>query len=455
LEINSSYLKNKTGFLIGAAGSGMSSLGHILLDFGVDLSGSDLKKNSAIINLEKKGFRFIGELQNLDNINFAVYSSAIDKENNQYFQFFKNKGTPLFHRSQIMHAIFDSIKSISIAGSHGKTSTTTMVAQILLQSNMNPSIMIGGETSLLQGNGGKYDTGDWGVYESDESDGTFLNHHADLKVLTNIDNDHLDFYKSSDSLKTAFQKYLFDSPYSKIIACLDDPGIYELFKDKDLSENYILYSNKEIKEKQISYSINNNSLNFIKNNVNYKVSIPIHGDHFLKNALASILTCEIIGISIESSIKILNNFSGVKRRMEFKGESQGISLFDDYGHHPTEIKVVSETLNKLKNMNARSIVVFQPHRYTRTRDHFQELGESLSSCDHIFLLPIYSAGEIPLPGINSELITKSITTNYTFLSGELDSDCKILKEFIKPGDVILTLGAGNVYEWGEFLLKIV
>jgi UDP-N-acetylmuramate--alanine ligase len=433
----------------------MSSLGHILLDFGIDLRGFDLKKNSAIINLEKKGFRFIGEIQNLNSIDFAIYSSAIDKENNQYFQFFKNKGIPLFHRSQIMHAVFNSKKSISIAGSHGKTSTTTMVAQILLQSNMNPSIMIGGETSLLQGNGGKFDTGEWGVYESDESDGTFLNHHADVKVLTNIDNDHLDFYKSSESLRSAFQKYLFDSPNSIIIACLDDPGIYELFKDIDYSENFILYSNKEIKEKQISYSINNNILSFIKNDINYKVSIPIHGDHFLKNALASILTCEIIGIPIESSIKILNNFNGVKRRMEFKGEVQGLSLYDDYGHHPTEIKVVTDTLNKLKNKNARSIVVFQPHRYTRTRDHHLEFGESLSSCDHIFLLPIYSAGEIPLPGINSELISKSISTNYYLLSGDLDRDCNILKNFIKPGDVILTLGAGNVYEWGEFLLKIV
>lgn len=455
MELNSNYLKNKSGFLIGAGGSGMSSLGHILLDFGIELYGFDIKKNSAIINLENKGFKFIGDLQDLNSIDFAVFSSAIDKNNNEYYQFFQKKGTPLFHRSQIMHAIFNSKKSISVAGSHGKTSTTTMIAQILLQSNLNPSIMIGGETSLLQGIGGRYDSGNWGVYESDESDGTFLNHHADIKVLTNIDNDHLDFYKSSESLSMAFQKYLFDSINSVIIACLDDPGIIEIFKDINYSKKFILYSNKQINENQISYTINNNILNFNKNNLNYSVSIPIHGDHFLKNALASILTCEIVGIPIESSIKILNNFNGVKRRMEFKGESKGILLYDDYGHHPTEIKVVTETLNKIKNNNARSIVVFQPHRYTRTRDHYKEFGESLSNCDYIFLLPIYSAGEIPIPGINSELITKSLSTNFQLLSGELERDCIFLKNFIRRDDVILTLGAGNVYEWGEFLLKLV
>ncbi len=451
MELSSNWLKNKKGFLIGAGGSGMSSLGHILLDFGIELYGVDSKKSTSLSKLEQKGFKSIKDIKNITNIDFAVYSSAINKTSNEYYQYFKSNQIPLYHRSQIMHAIFRSLKSISVAGSHGKTSTTTMIAQILLQSNFNPTIMIGGETSILDGTGGTFSNGEWGVYESDESDGTFLNHNADLKVLTNIDNDHLDFYKTTDSLNLAFKQYLFDSPQSKIIACLDDPGIFEIFKDITIPDNFLLYSSDKLKNNQISYSINNNNLTFFRNNIEYEVSIPIHGDHFLKNALACILTCEQVGVPINKSIQILKKFSGVKRRMEFKGEIFGTKIYDDYGHHPTEIRVVTETLNKIKK--GRSVVVFQPHRFTRTRDHYQEFGVSLSSCDYIFILPIYSAGEDPIEGITSDLIANSIETKFKLLSGDIQTDSRVLIDFLKEGDVLLTLGAGNVNEWGEFLLK--
>ena len=442
--------KNKSCFLIGAGGSGMSSLGHLLLDYGLKVSGQDLKRNIVIHELEKKGFIFVEDLMNL-NVDFAIYSSAINKRTNEIFLYFKEKNIPTYHRSEIMHAIFNLKKSISVAGSHGKTSTTTMVAQILLKSNYDPTIMIGGETSLLNGIGGRYGHGDWGVYESDESDGTFLNHNADIKILTNIDNDHLDFYKNEESLKEAFKDYLLYNP-SNTISCLDDLGISNLIKNYKIYLNNIFYScNLYYNIPLVTYKIYNNKLNFNFNSIDYELSLPIKGDHFLKNALSAIIACERVGISVENSISILKDFSGVKRRMEFKGIYKDIEFYDDYGHHPTEIEAVC---NALQNEDSkRVIVLFQPHRFTRTRDHFVEIAKSLSQADYVFLLPIYSAGEDEIPDITSEKIQKSLSVENKLLSGIKEEDCKQIQDFLKTGDVFLTLGAGNVYEWGEFLLK--
>jgi UDP-N-acetylmuramate--alanine ligase len=435
----------------------MSSLGHILLDYGLNVYGIDKSIGTSILSLQKKGFYFVEKLENLGNIDFAIYSTAINKQTNEFYLYFLKNNIPLYHRSEVLHSIFSLNKSISVAGSHGKTSTTTMLSQVLIECNFNPSIMIGGETSLLNGCGGRYGNGDWGVYESDESDGTFTNHHANIKIVTNIDNDHLDYYKEENILKKAFENYIYGNNLSKVIACLDDKGINDLVKlnyNRTNMSNFIFYSDKIDKEFPVfHYKINNNHLYFTYNFMEYKLSLPIHGDHFLKNAMAVILTSLELGIAPEKSIQILKNFSGVKRRMEKKGSLGNIEFLDDYGHHPTEIDAVCKAINSIKKINTRTVILFQPHRFTRTRDHYREFGKSLSQCDFIFLLPIYSSGEEPIENISSELIRSAIDCPSILLNGELEEDCKILKTFLKDGDIFLTLGAGNVYEWGEFLLK--
>jgi UDP-N-acetylmuramate--alanine ligase len=435
----------------------MSSLSHILIDYGLKVYGVDKSIGASILSLQNKGFNFIEKPENLEYIEFAIYSTAINKQNNEFYLYFLKNNIPLYHRSEVLHSIFSLNKSISVAGSHGKTSTTTMLSQVLIESYLNPSIMIGGETSLLNGCGGRYGNGEWGVYESDESDGTFINHHANIKIVTNIDNDHLDFYKEENLLKKAFENYIFGNNDSKVIACLDDKGIHELIKlkyNRINTSNFIFYSDEINKEIPVlHYKIYNNHLYFTYNSIEYHLSLPIHGDHFLKNAMAVILASLELGISPEKSIQILKNFSGVKRRMEKKGSLGNIEFFDDYGHHPTEIDAVCKAINNIKKTNSRTVVLFQPHRYTRTRDHYKEFGKSLSQCDFIFLLPIYSSGEEPIENISSELIKSSINCPSILLGGELEEDCKILKTFLKEGDIFLTLGAGNVYEWGEFLLK--
>jgi len=436
----------------------MSSLSHILLDYGLTVYGVDRILGNSIISLQKKGFTFIDKPEHLYNIDFAIYSTAINKQTNEFYLYFLQNKIPLYHRSEVLHSLFSLNKSISVAGSHGKTSTTTMLSQVLLESSLNPSIMIGGETSLLNGCGGRYGDGEWGVYESDESDGTFTNHHANIKIVTNIDNDHLDFYKEDHKLKSAFTNYIFSNYNSKVIACLDDKGIYDIIKkniNKTRLSNIIFYSEEKNKEFPIyQFEIKNNQMHFIYNFIEYQLSLPIHGDHFLKNAMAVVLASLELGIVPEKSIEILKNFSGVKRRMEKKGSMGNIEFLDDYGHHPTEIDAVCKAINNVKKYGGRTVVLFQPHRYTRTRDHFNEFGKSLSQCDFIFLLPIYPAGEDPIENINSELIKSSMDRPSELLSGNKEEDCIKLKSFLKDGDIFLTLGAGNVYEWGEFLLKM-
>ncbi|MDX1958827.1 MAG: UDP-N-acetylmuramate--L-alanine ligase [Leptospiraceae bacterium] len=445
--------KTRPIFLIGALGSGMSSLAQIFLDYGANVYGQDAKENDLKKGLEAKGMKFINSLKELYDKEFSVcvYSSAIDKQTNEYYQHFSKTNSILMHRSKALHEIFKEKKTISVAGSHGKTSTTTMIAEILEKSNREPSFMIGGEPGFSDGIGGRYSLGEFAVYESDESDGTFLNHDADYKVLTNIDNDHLDYYKNREGLNEAFSKYL-ENPNSKKLVCLDDLGIQELLKENKF-ENIRFYSSKVKKqelEEIVSFQILNSKIEFSFQNKIYLFSMPYPGNHYLKNALAAILTTELLGVPIETSISILENYSGVKRRFEFLGENLGIKVFDDYGHHPTEIEAV---IHSVHSLNKKAAIIFQPHRFTRTRDLYLEFAKSLSLADKIFLLPIYSAGEKPIEGINTELISKEIPKLTFQLTGEITKDMQTVRNELTSDFILVSLGAGNVREWGNYFLK--
>ena len=403
--------------------------------------------------LIQRGLIQTKSLESLPEVDFAIYSSAIRKSENPYYLHFQNRGTPLLHRSEIMHRFFSEISSISVAGSHGKTSTTAMISEVLLKMNLDPGIMIGGDFPLLNGAGGRWGKGKWGVYESDESDGTFLNHQAEIKILTNIDNDHLDFYKSQSELEKAFLTYLNPKENGLSIACLDDPGIEAISTILDKTKPYLFYSNRHSSsENTIAYKIENHEIQFELDQSIYKLKLPIPGDHFLKNAIAAILALRAIGIHPKDSVSILTNFSGVGRRLELLGERSGIRIFDDYGHHPTEIRAVIQSIKGIIG-SGKCIVLFQPHRFTRTRDHFHEFSTALSLSDYLFLLPIYPAGEDPIENINSEMIFKNISCPGSLLSGEIQNDCKAIRSVMNSGDVIVSLGAGNVRDWAINLLN--
>ncbi len=457
-------MKEKKPFFIGIGGSGMSSLAHILLDFKIEVNGYDKANSDTIKKLEMRGAKISQnwESVNLSGIDYVVYSSAV-KTDHPVFKKAINEHKTLIHRSELLHELFSKKYSVAVAGSHGKTTTTAMTGQILLEASENPSIMIGGEVGFLKDRGGKWDNGKWGVYESDESDGTFLNHKADIKIVTNIDNDHLDYYKTEETLHEAFAKFIHNKKTSTAIVYLGDKGIQSAIHLLEDQKNIIGYvENSQIDsmkesfpEIQLeSFEIFDNELSFYRNGNLKKIKLPFAGDHYLKNAFGALLAAELIGVDTDKILSSLSGYNGVKRRLERLGSQNNIHVYDDYGHHPTEILAVIQSIKRMRPVGAKCCIIFQPHRFTRTRDHYIDFAKALNDSDILFLLPIYSAGETPIEGISTELIYDHLENKEKaiLLTSDLLRDIPILKKYTVTGDYLVSLGAGNVREWSEGFL---
>ncbi len=459
-------MKDRIPFFIGVGGSGMSAIANILLDLKITVYGYDKNKSPVIEKLIERGLIYSSNVDeiNLDKIDYAIYSSAV-KETHPVFQFFKENNIVLVHRSEILHQIFSSKISIAVAGSHGKTSTTTMFGQILYDSGIDPAIMVGGEVLYLEGKGGRWGRGKIGVYESDESDGTFLNHRANLKIVTNVDNDHLDYYKTESKLYEAFAEFIYNNEKTKSFVYLGDEGVQKSISllDKKLNLVCILEESKEI-ELEENFLQNNNIIPFkIEHDILYfneadeikKLILPLKGDHYLRNAFLAYQVAREFGLESDLVLSILKNYQGVKRRLEFLGKLNGIQVYDDYGHHPTEISAVIQSIKKMRKFDEKSCILFQPHRFTRTRDHYKEFAESLENASLVFLLPIYSAGEEEISGISSEIIYNEFIdkSKVVLLSGNKKEDLELIDKYLFDNDFLVTLGAGNVREWGEEFLK--
>lgn len=463
---------------LGIGGSGMSSLAHMALDLNLPVLGYDKKNSETTAFLAERGATLENDISQipLEGIEMVVYSSAINDKHKQVFAEIKEKNIPLKHRSEFMHLLVSNQKSISVAGSHGKTSTTTMVSQILIEVGMDPTIMIGGDTSLLEKRGGKIGGGEFAVYESDESDGTFLKHKASIRLLTNIDNDHLDYYKTRERLEDAFFEYMAFGTDGVAVLYAHDPGIRDVLlhktKEVSFSPNFRLYLCMEEPETKsewyqrlksklgdqlvpVTYQITDDNLFFdFPGFGSLSLHLPYPGVHYLTNGLVAVVGAYASGVSPEKSAEILSRYIGVKRRQEVLGDWKGITVMDDYGHHPTEIAMVIRSLqNKLKS-KGRLVVLFQPHRYTRTQLLLEDLAKSLGIAEILFLLPIYSAGESPIPGITHESFVPFLKKENTqILEGEIEKDLVSIKSKLGPGDMLLCLGAGNVRDWGLRLLK--
>ncbi|MDZ4727269.1 MAG: UDP-N-acetylmuramate--L-alanine ligase [Leptospira sp.] len=478
--MNFSIFPGKNVLLLGIGGSGMSSLGHILIDLGLIVYGYDKKQTDVTDYLKERGAIVFNRLDDIDitKINFIVFSSAINDKNHQIFQDVNKLSIPMFHRSDILHKVFAIGKSISVAGSHGKTSTTAMIAQILESHNLDPSVMIGGDTSILGKKGGKFGKGEYGVYESDESDGTFLKHKANLRIVTNVDNDHLDFYQTREKLESAFLEYIAPEFPGTVVLQGQDEGVQSVISlipnIQNISKEFYLWllldeeNGNSISQsitnlkmtlgerlKVIPYQFLEGSLQFYWENSLLILNLPFSGKHYLTNGLtAFVSTMQIAGLKSDTVIATLKKYEGVKRRQEILGNIDGVQVIDDYGHHPTEIRTVIQSLKQSSKEGTRVVVIFQAHRYTRTQNLQKELAEALHFSDYLFLLPIYSAGESPIPGISEKSIANHLTNqNFKLLSGNIIEDIKSIKKEIKTDDILLCLGAGNVREWGEALLK--
>jgi len=449
------FKKHQHIHFVGIGGSGMSGIAEVLINLGHNVSGSDLKKTDVTDHLKKIGAKiYIGHnAKNIKNADVVVTSTAVSKTNPEVAAAAKSK-IPVIPRIEMLAELARLKYAVTIAGTHGKTTTTSMTALVLDEGGLDPTIVIGGRLKNLK-TSARLGRGEYLVAEADESDGSFLKLSPVITIVTNIDNDHLDYYGDMESLKAAFVKHINSIPfYGAAIICTDDKNVREIIPQ--INRRYITYGlagDPDIKAKNIKVLKNCTSYD-----VTYKgkkagnVCIRVPGKHNISNSLAAIGAGMWLGIPFKHIAKAIDSFEGVGRRLEIKGEKDGITVMDDYGHHPTEIKA---TLSAIKHFwpKRKLTVLFQPHRYTRTANLYNEFGASFGDADCVKLLDIYSAGEKPIDGITSELILGSLKKNKC--AAEKFADSASLAKTLESGDIVLTLGAGDVWKRGEELLALI
>ena len=421
---------------MGIGGSGMSSIAKYLKQKGHDVEGYDQRISYITNLLESDGVK---TFQNLDDFKYQkdvlyIISSAINLEDTFLANYYENEN--VISRPKFLELLSEEVEIIGITGTHGKTSTTALVSHIFLFNNKNVSFIYGGVSGF--GNLG----GHFGeetqplILETDEAFNTFKNINIKDLIVTNIDNDHIDFYESYENLVDAFNHVIKNVKGVKVLN-YDDENLRSTS-----IKNVVSYSTTQTSDYKIILPDS-----FKYESKSYQVSTKLIGDHYLSNIVAAIAICNVYGISTEDSIKAISEFGGVKRRMEYIGTYNNTKFYDDYGHHPTEMKA---TISALKSITKGKLyVIFQPHRYTRTRDNFEAFQKCLNVADEPVVTDIYSAGEEPIPGVSS----KNFSNGKIKYIKSIRSIPIFIKSNIEPGDNVLTLGAGDITLLGPQILK--
>lgn len=446
----------KTHF-IGIGGSGMSGIATILLQQGCKVSGSDIKQSEVTSRLMSMGAEiFIGhEGSNVGHDAGAVVISTAIREDNPELITARGREIEIVRRGEMLARLMLKKKGIAIAGAHGKTTTSSMVALVFEKNGLNPTIVVGGDINELGGNA-KLGSGEYLVAEADESDGSFLLLSPFIEVITNIEDDHLDYYGSREAIKEAFVEFVHKLPRDGYaVLCADDENTMMLASNTDAQiitygiKSPAHYSAKNIRTKGLRTVADI----FFEGNKLGQLELNVPGMHNISNAMAAIVVGRIAGLDFEAIAKALKDFSGVHRRFELLGNVSGINVVDDYAHHPTEVKA---TLRAAQQTEAnRVIAVFQPHRFTRTKFLYKEFAEAFPDADILIIDEIYAAGEMPIEGVSAELILKAIPNRenreiHHFKTMEEIVD--YLEDIVEPGDLIMTLGAGNIRAVGTELV---
>jgi len=463
------FERYKVIHFVGIGGIGMSGIAEVLFNLGYDVTGSDIKDSETTRRLRELGIKvYIGhEAENIDDAHVVVVSSAVSDKNPEIVEA-KRRFIPVIPRAEMLAELARLKYGILVAGAHGKTTTTSLISTILAHAGFDPTVIIGGRLKAT-GSNARLGQGEFLVAEADESDGSFLKLSPTIAVATNIDREHLDFFQSTDALKGAFVSFLNKIPfYGVSILCVENEHLRDLLPS--LHRRFITYgfrSEAEICAKNIRKGFM--SISF---EATYKgtdigdFDLPLLGEHNVLNSLAAIGVALRLQIDIPLIREALKKFGGIQRRFEFKGEADEIRVFDDYGHHPTEIKATLKAAREglLLNKNAglgmqqagRLFVLFQPHRYTRTRDLMDEFATSFRDADILILLDVYSAGERPIEGIGSatllEKIKKNGRNNALFVKDKDEAINHIISS-MRKGDLLLTLGAGDVWKIGDEILR--
>lgn len=443
---------------IGIGGSGMSGIAGIMKGMGYRVSGSDLKSSATIERLESLGITCFCShaAEHLRDVDLVVASTAIPPDNVELMAA-RERGIPVLHRSEMLAKLMRRQKGIAVAGAHGKTTTTSMTALTLEKNGLDPTVIIGGELIDIGGNA-KLGGGQYLVAEADESDGSFLRLDPYIEIITNIEDDHLDYYKTIENIIKTFWNFMQKVPDDGLaVLCLDDPHIRKLLKKYERPfETYALsqpgadYTLRKIKQ---NGAITAGDV-FCRGEKLGRLELSVPGLHNLSNALAVIAASRFVGLEFKDIARALKPFKGAGRRFQLLGEVNGIRVVDDYAHHPTEIKATLRAARQVQS--GRLISVFQPHRYTRTSLLWERFGEVFSDADLIIINDIYSAGEKPIEGVSARLIISAIEKHegrdVLHLPGREETVDFLARE-ARPGDLVLTMGAGDVWASGEKLVQ--
>jgi UDP-N-acetylmuramate--alanine ligase len=445
---------------VGIGGIGMSGIAEILLDQGFNVSGSDKSLSEVTDRLKKLGAS-IYEGHKPENIapdvDTLVYSSAVVQENPEVLEAQRRK-IPIVRRAEMLAEVMRLKYGIGIAGTHGKTTTTSMISLVLMEGGLDPTVIVGGKLSGLGGTNARLGKGEFIVVEADEFDRSFLSIAPTIAVLTTLETDHLDCYRDLEDIKGAFIQFANKVPfYGFIVLCLDEPALQDIMpkmrKKKILT--YGLNPQSDVQAVEIHHKNNTSTFTVVKNSAELGViTLQVPGKHNVQNSLAAICVGLELGIPFATVKSGIEKFSGVFRRWELKGEANGISVYDDYAHHPTECKA---TLSGAKaGWRRRVVCVFQPHLYTRTRDFYEDFGKAFLLSDVLVVTDVYPAREEPIQGVTGELIANA-AKQYGHKEVHYIPDKKnvpsFLRTLVKSGDIVITMGAGDIWKYGEEYLN--
>jgi UDP-N-acetylmuramate--alanine ligase len=443
---------------VGIGGSGMSGIAEVLLNLGYRVSGSDLKRSPATDRLAALGAR-VAEghaAENVAGAQVVVTSTAVRPDNPEVVEA-RRAGIPVIPRAEMLAELMRLKYGVAVAGSHGKTTTTSMVALVLDRGGLDPTVVVGGRLGVL-GSGARLGKGDFMVAEADESDRSFLKLSPTLAVITNVDREHLDAYRDLPDLQRAFLDFANKVPfYGCAVLCLDDGPVQDLLPRVERRVlTYGLSPQAQVWAREFQVTPGGSAYSVaVSGRTLGTVTLTVPGLHNVVNSLAAVAVGLELDVPFPKIVEGLREFTGVDRRFQVRGREAGITVIDDYGHHPTEIRATLDTL-RLWAGARRTVVLFQPHRYTRTQHLWDEFCRCFHQADVLLVTNIYAAGEEAIPGVTAEALALAIAERghrHASYAGDLRTAVDRLALEVRDGDVVLTLGAGNVWTAGDELLK--
>lgn len=451
------YKENQKIHFVGIGGIGMSGIAELLLNLNYQVSGSDLRDSAIIERLRGLGGSIASghRAENVEGVDVVVISSAVSMDNPEVV-FARSRNIPVIPRAEMLAELMRMKYAIAVAGSHGKTTTTSLIATVLAQGNMDPTMVIGGRLNSL-GTNAKLGSGDFLVAEADESDGSFLLLSPTIAVITNIDPEHLDYYRDMEALEQAFLQFMNKVPfYGLAVLCLDHPVVRGLLPQmRKRFSTYGLSRQADFRAEDIQREGWQSRFQVCRGEEELgEIRLNIPGLHNVCNALAAVAVASELELAFPVIKEALERFEGIHRRFEKKGESKGVVVVDDYAHHPAEIRSTLDAARR--GQEKRTLAVFQPHRYTRTQLCFEEFLGAFHNADVLILTDIYPAGEKELVGVHARKLAKGIRRQghkEVHYIPDVSEIVSFLLENCQEGDMVLTMGAGDVYQVGERFLE--